>query len=94
MDFFKKIFSAPSRTDSNFYSFAVKCDKCGEVIGGRINVFNDLSVEYEGSKNVYFGRKVLMGTGLCFQKIEVELKFDEPRRLLEKHITGGKFVES
>jgi hypothetical protein len=94
MDFLKKIFPAPSRSTSNFYSFAVKCDRCGEVIEGRVNLNNDLSVEYEGSRNVYFVRKVLMGNGLCFQQIEVELKFDALRKLLEKHATGGQFVES
>ena len=89
----KKIFSAPSGSGLNFYSFAVKCDRCGEVIEGRVNLNNDLSVEYEGARSVYFVRKVLMGNGLCFQQIEVELKFDSPRKLLEKHVTGGQFVE-
>jgi hypothetical protein len=37
-------------------------------------------------------RKVLMGSGRCFQPIEVTLKFDEGRRLLERQITGGKFT--
>jgi hypothetical protein len=93
MNFLKKIFSAPSSPTSNFYSFAVKCNRCGESIEGRIHLYNDLSVEYEGNKNIYSGRKVLMGGGKCFQQIEVELKFDEARKLLEKHITGGQFVE-
>ena len=94
MDFLKKLFPAPPRSTSNFHSFSVKCDRCGEVIEGRVNLNNDLSVEYEGSRNVYFVRKVLMGNGLCFQQIEVELKFDATRNLLEKHATGGQFVES
>ena len=93
MNLLKKIFSASSSSASNFYSFAVKCDRCNEVIEGRVNLYNDLSVEYEGTRNVYFVRKVLMGNGLCFQQIEVEFKFDEPRKLLEKHVTGGQFVE-
>jgi hypothetical protein len=57
---------------------------------------NDLSVEYgeAGSGgSTYYGRKVLMGNSRCFQQIEVELKFDEAHRLLEKHATGGEFVE-
>ncbi len=93
MSFLKKIFTAPASPASNFYSFAVKCNRCGEIIEGRINLYNDLSVEYEGNKNEYSVRKVLMGSGRCFQQIEVELKFDEPRKLLEKHVTGGQFVE-
>ena len=93
MNFLKKIFPVPSGSASSSYSFAVKCDRCGEVIESRVNLNNDLSVDYEGGRDVYFVRKVLMGTGLCFQQIEVEMKFDGPRRLLEKHITGGRFVE-
>jgi len=92
MKFLNKIFP-PARSSSNFHSFGVKCNRCGEVIEGRVNLNNDLSVEYEGDRTVYYVRKVLMGTGLCFQQIEVTLKFDEPRRLLEKHISGGQFVE-
>jgi hypothetical protein len=93
MDFLKKIFSAPAGPSANFYSFSVKCSLCGEVIEGRVNLNNDLSVEYEGSQNVYFVRKVLMGTGRCFQQVEVELKFNESRKLLQKQVAGGMFVE-
>ncbi len=94
MNIFKKFFPAPSSSTSTFHSFAVKCNRCGEIIEGRINLNNELSVEYgSGSSSVYYGRKVLMGNGRCFQQIEVELKFDESRKLLEKHVTGGQFVE-
>jgi hypothetical protein len=94
MDFFKKLFSFPSSSTSKFYSFPVKCDRCGEVIDGRINLDNDPSLEFEGSRAVFFIRKVLVGNGSCFQRVEVELKFDETGKLLEKHASGGKFVES
>ena len=94
MNFLKKIFSTPPGLESAFYSFTVKCNRCGEVIEGRINLNNELSVEYEpDGGSVYYGRKVLMGSGKCFQQIEVELKFNEPRKLLEKKVTGGQFVE-
>jgi hypothetical protein len=93
MNFLKKILPAPPGPASNFYSFAVKCNRCGEIIEGRVNLYNDLSVEYERTGNTYSCRKVLMGDGKCFQQIEVELKFNEPRKLLEKHVTGGQFVE-
>ena len=94
MNFFKKLFgggAASSRKE--YYVFEVKCKRCGEILEGRVDIANDLSVEYEGGRDVYFVRKFLMGNGLCFQQIEVELKFDAPRKLLEKHVNGGKFVE-
>ena len=56
---------------------------------------NDLSVEYgpTGNPQSYSCRKVLMGSGRCFQSIEVVLKFNSRRSLQEKEIHGGKFVE-
>jgi hypothetical protein len=97
MDFLKKIFrSAPARAQKEYYTFNVKCKRCGEIIEGRVDMDNDLSVEYEGGGDAYYCRKVLMGDGknLCYQQIEVGLKFSSNRKLLEKRIEqGGDFVE-
>ena len=91
MGFFKKLFSGgTSSSSSDFYTFNVCCDRCGETIEGRINLSNDLSMDDEGGYRV---RKVLMGSNLCFQQIEVELKFDAERQLQEKQVNGGKFVD-
>ena len=95
MSFFKTLFNGSvHNSPSDFYTFTVKCKRCGEVIEGRVNLNNDLSVEYENGHDVYFVRKTLMGNGKCFQQIEVELKFNFDRKLLEKHSVGGEFVES
>lgn len=91
MGFLKKLFGGGSASSSsNFYIFYVRCDRCGETIEGRINLNNDLSIDDEGGYRV---RKVLMGSKLCFQQIEVILRFDAARKLLEQQISGGKFVE-
>ena len=91
MGFFKKLFGggAPS-PGANFYTFTVRCDRCGETIEGRVNLSNDLSLDDEGGYHV---RKVLMGSGHCFQQIEVALKFDAERQLQEKQVNGGTFVD-
>ena len=95
MDFLKKFLSnVPTAQGKRYYVFKVKCNRCGEIIEGRVDLDNDLSVEYEGNNAVYFGRKVLMSSsGQCFQQIEVELKFNIDRKLLERQSTGGEFVE-
>jgi len=91
MGFLKKLFgSGTSSSDSNFHTFSIKCDRCGETIEGKINMNNDLSLDDEGG---YFVRKVLMGSGHCFQQIEVTFKFDASRSLQEKQISRGTFVE-
>jgi hypothetical protein len=93
MSFLKNLFGGPQKPEKKYYAFQVKCKRCGEIIEGRVDLDNDLSVEYEGGSNVYFGRKVLMGNGRCFQQIEVEMKFTPERQLIEKEVKGGTFVE-
>ena len=55
---------------------------------------NDLSIAYDdsGGRDHYFCRKVVMGSGLCFQKIEIELTFDTERNLQDRKVSGGKFI--
>ncbi len=93
MNLLKKIFGGSSaKSDQRYYTFSVKCNRCGEVITGRVDLSNDLSVEYEAGGDIFYARKVLMGENRCFQRIEVELKFNPNRELLEQHVTGGEFV--
>ena len=92
MGFLKKLFSSTlPKPEKHYYTFQVKCKRCGEVIEGRIDLDNDLSLNDEG--NGYIVRKGLIGGNRCFQQIEVELNFDSSRQLQEKTITGGTFVE-
>jgi hypothetical protein len=91
MGFLKNLFSGtPAKPEKRYYTFDIKCRRCGEIIEGRVDLHNDLSLNDEG--NGYLLRKLLMGSNRCFQQIEVELKFDSARQLLEKTITGGEFV--
>lgn len=93
MDFFRKLFSGSSAgPGKRYYTFTVKCLRCGETIEGRVDLNNDLSVEYEDGGDVYYARKVLMGSGKCFQRVETTFKFTSDRQLIERQITGGEFV--
>ncbi len=94
MNLLKKLFSdSPGPSPTKFYSFKVRCDRCGEVIEGRIHPGNELSVDYDQGGESYSVRKTLMGSGRCFQRIDVELKFNAARQLVEKHAHGGVFVD-
>lgn len=94
MDFLKGLFRGVSPASrAGFFEFTVRCKRCGETIQGRVNLNNDLSVEYEGDRTTYFARKLLAGSGRCFQQIEVELKFNAGKQLSEKQVNGGEFVE-
>jgi hypothetical protein len=93
MGFLKKLFGGDStKPDKRYYVFNVKCNRCGEIIEGRVDLDNDPSLDYEGDSTVYFVRKGLIGNNRCFQQIEVELKFDSSRQILEQSVTGGQFV--
>jgi hypothetical protein len=95
MGFLKKLFGGgAAKTEKRFYAFQVKCNRCGEIIEGHVDLDNDLSLDYEGDSTVYFVRKGLIGNNRCFQQIEVELKFDSSRQLLEQNVTGGQFIDS
>jgi hypothetical protein len=98
MGFLKKLssfFAAPARSSNdNSYWITVQCNRCGEQIRARVDLLNDLSPEYgESGEMTYLCRKVLMGEKLCFQQIEVTLTFDANRKVLDRQITGGKFVD-
>jgi hypothetical protein len=97
MNLLKKLsglFAAPTRS-GNLYPLAVRCNRCGEVIQTQVNLSNDLSVEYDEDEKVtgYFCRKLLRGKQRCFQQIEVTLTFDANHKLIDRKVTGGKFVE-
>jgi len=94
MGFLKSLFSGtPAKPEKRYYVFQVKCNRCGEIVEGRVDLDNDLSVEHEGDRAVYFVRKGLMGSNRCFQQIDVELKFTSSRELIEQQAQGGTFVE-
>ena len=96
MSFLKKLFGGFSaKPEKKYYVFEVRCKRCGEIIEGRVDVYNDPSVEYENGNNVYYCRKVLMGDGSnhCYQQVEVGLKFDTKKDVIERTISGGEFVE-
>jgi hypothetical protein len=86
----------PAKTSADTgYWIAARCRHCGETVRTRVNLGNDLSLDYgedvEGVK--YLCRKTLMGDQGCFQRIEVELFFDSQKRLVDRRITGGEFVD-
>ena len=96
MGLMKKISSlfTGSPKDSSLW-ITVQCGRCGEVIQTRIDLNNDLSTEYgeDERETAYYCRKVLIGKEGCYLPVEIELRFDAGRNLIDKQIKGGKFVD-
>ena len=91
---FTALFTPAAAPESPAAWITVRCNRCGEVIRARLNLYNDLSADYsETGGATYLCHKTLMGEGHCFQRIEVELSFDANRKLLAREISGGQFVE-
>jgi hypothetical protein len=98
MSFLKRLsslFSGSGASEDTSYWVTVKCDRCGEIIRARVDLRNDLSINYgdRTEDTTYFCRKMLMGSQRCYQQIEVELTFDYRHKLTQKEVRGGKFVE-
>lgn len=92
MGFLKNLFGgASAKPDKRYYLFHVKCNRCGEIIEGRVDLDNDLSLSDEGDN--YLVRKGLIGNNRCFQRIEVEMRFTSDRKMIEQQAQGGTFVE-
>jgi hypothetical protein len=89
----RALFSAPTGDGRSLWLY-VKCDKCAEVLKGRVDLHNDLSIQYDqsGGGSSYYCRKVFIGSNRCYRPIEVELTFDKNRRLVNQEINGGSFV--
>lgn len=91
---FSKIFASPSRDEQAALWISVRCRRCGEIVKTRINLNHDLSAEYDGETTTYICRKILVGEKRCFQQIEVALKFDANRKLIDQAVSGGEFVSA
>ncbi len=83
----------PSGPSDRYLKFQVKCNRCGEVLSGHLDFLNDPSLEDEDGKVIYYCRKVLTGSGHCHQSVETIFKFNEKRRIIDKQVNGGVFID-
>lgn len=90
LDRVKSLFASASRDEPDVMFIYVRCDRCKDVLRGRIDLRNELGRSDGG----FTWRKEMMGTGKnrCFQRIEVILEFDDQRKVAEQRIYGGKFI--
>nr|WP_290669327.1 hypothetical protein [Ardenticatena sp.] len=87
MTFLKRLF-ARQPDEQAMYIYA-RCGRCGTVVQSRIDLTHDLSQDFDAGG--YFVRKGLVDAR-CFQRMEIELRFDRRRRVVAQQIQGGKFV--
>ncbi|HYO89662.1 MAG TPA: hypothetical protein VER79_13510 [Candidatus Limnocylindrales bacterium] len=100
MQFFKSLFgfgggsgrgltAQPSGDSDGLYVF-VQPKNCAEIVRVRINLRNDLSQTDDG--NGFIVHKLARGQK-CTQNVDMTLHFDSQRRIVEREIDGGQFVD-
>jgi hypothetical protein len=76
------------------YWVYARCEKCGEPLRARVDLRNDLSAQFgeRREETIYFCRKVIVGSGKCYNQVEVRLTFDARRNPVKREIEGGAFI--
>ncbi len=101
MSFFKSLANLfrggpSSGASGDVYWIYARCNRCREVLAARINLANDLSVEYDEDDRPsgYHVRKLLTGTGArrCYQQVEVEVEFNARKEVVSQTAHGGTII--
>jgi hypothetical protein len=97
MNFFKsiaKLFSrTPSGSDGRMFTVYLLSRRCNEPLAGQVDLLNELSQTDEGA-HAYYTRKLFRTSGQnrCFDQVEVELWFDQNKKLVEHQVQGGQWL--
>lgn len=83
--------SGPRKAPEYAMYLTVQCSKCQEIIRARVDLRNDLTINYDND-NTYYCRKVIIGENRCYQPIEVELTFDSKKKIVNQKISGGEIL--
>jgi hypothetical protein len=96
--FLGKLFATgttPVDGDRGIY-FYVRTYRSKEVIRLRIDPMNDLTTDYgednSGKRDRFTAHKMITGRK-SFERLEADFVFDLHKKLIEKNVTGGEFVE-
>ncbi len=98
MSFLRKLFSggnpalphASNNADPHAWYMYVQCGKCGAPVAIRVDLRNDLSVDYE--TNGRYVRKEIMDS-TCFQLMYATVHFDGDGKATSQTIERGKFLD-
>ena len=92
----KNIFTAPAYSStSNFITFDVRCNRCGEEIAVNVRRNSDISRLYEEESpagSAFLLRKEILGKK-CNNLIYLTAYFGENYNLISSEISGGKIIE-
>lgn len=99
MNFFKSLANlfggGRPAADSRMLTVYLLSRRCNEPLAGQIDLLNELSLS-DDDAHAYYTRKVFSTTGAkrCFDQVEVELWFDQNKKVIEHQVTGGRWLEA
>ncbi len=98
MNFLRRLlgmFGSSSRSAGRYLDIYVLSRRCNEPLMGQVDLVNELSRVDEGDAT-YYTRKVLHTTGerRCFAQVEVELYFDQSKKILRHEVTDGRWLSA
>ena len=81
--------------DKRYLTVYVLSRRCNEPVSGQVDLLNELSKTDEGD-HAYYTRKVLHTTGesRCFAQVEIELYFNQDKKVINHEVTGGRWLTS
>lgn len=83
----KSRFTTPA--DPNALWLYVKCKRCGTPLAVRVDLRNELSVDYESGG--YVLTKEMMDNK-CFTLMRAAIRFDAKRNIVEQKVEQGEFI--
>ena len=95
MSWWRKLFGLGQTNNARTIHIYARCKRCQSPVHVRLDVFNDLAVEYDQRGDVcgYVVRKALMDAK-CFRVMPVEIWFDARRNETQRTIEGGEFIDA
>ncbi|MFZ9857095.1 MAG: hypothetical protein ACO3F2_02000 [Roseiflexaceae bacterium] len=95
MSWWRKLFGQTTTNNARIIHIYARCQRCQSPVHVRLDVFNDLAVEYNerGDINGYVVRKALMDAK-CFRVMQAEIWFDAQRNETQRTLEGGEFIDA
>jgi hypothetical protein len=95
MSWWGRLFGIHKTNNARIIHIYARCHRCQSPVHVRLDVFNDLAVEYNqrGDVSGYVVRKVLMDTK-CFRAMPAEIWFDAQRNETQRTLEGGEFIDA
>ncbi len=89
-----RLLSGVNKRDGRILHLYVACNNCHTPVHVRIDVYNDLTLEYGDREQAvgYVLRKEIMDSR-CFRLMHAEILFDTTRRETQRTVDGGVFVD-